>query len=495
MKRSLVTRLVLLVLCVTFVQRMQAQDAQLFAERDIMGTARYVGMAGAMSSVGADPSAVLDNPAGLGLYRRIEVSLTMQQELNYSQAYGNRRQLASQFALPQASLVFAFENRKAYSPLKFCNFMFSFNRTKSYNHTMAGNMLNQHSIANLMLDQTVERDGRILDERTMSEFGYNSPAVGWLSRLGYMTYMIDPVYDADSVQIGWSTPYTRTLPRTALKVDESGYMDEYTLNWAGNFNHHWHLGVGLTIHSLYYSKRTVYEEELSSLYAQDLAQISSYVRQTGVGVSGTIGVIYQPWRFWRIGFALQTPRVMKVSTTSSADMALTDTSLDYRKKESTLQFIGSDRMNQPLRTSLGMTFLCKDKGLVSLQYDYRHSRNIRDVHTLKLGLEVVPVRNLFLNAGYACEASWGSSDVLYTLAQNDVRTDAEFSTRGIRHIAGIGIGYRGNHVVAHLAYQYANREYHTHPFVTSTPQTTPAYYLMRDNLHRIVFTFAWHTRN
>ena len=45
-----------------------AQDLECFSERDIMGTARYVGMAGAMNAVGGDPSAVLDNPAGLGLY-------------------------------------------------------------------------------------------------------------------------------------------------------------------------------------------------------------------------------------------------------------------------------------------------------------------------------------------------------------------------------------------------------------------------------------------
>ena len=47
-----------------------------------MGTARYVGMAGAMSAVGGDPSAVMDNVAGLGLYRRSEVMITFDETLD-----------------------------------------------------------------------------------------------------------------------------------------------------------------------------------------------------------------------------------------------------------------------------------------------------------------------------------------------------------------------------------------------------------------------------
>ena len=49
---------------------LQAQDFSRMSERSIMGTARYVGMSGAMTAIGGDPSACLDNPAGLGLYRR-----------------------------------------------------------------------------------------------------------------------------------------------------------------------------------------------------------------------------------------------------------------------------------------------------------------------------------------------------------------------------------------------------------------------------------------
>ena len=44
-------------------------DASRMANTDVMGTARYMSMAGSMGALGGDPSAVLDNPAALGIYR------------------------------------------------------------------------------------------------------------------------------------------------------------------------------------------------------------------------------------------------------------------------------------------------------------------------------------------------------------------------------------------------------------------------------------------
>ena len=44
------------------------------ATEDLNGTARYVGMGGAMDALGADISTMGSNPAGIGLFRRGQVS-------------------------------------------------------------------------------------------------------------------------------------------------------------------------------------------------------------------------------------------------------------------------------------------------------------------------------------------------------------------------------------------------------------------------------------
>ncbi|MDD7605937.1 MAG: hemin receptor, partial [Prevotellaceae bacterium] len=51
------------------------QDTKLI-DNDLNGTARYVGMGGAMEALGADISTISTNPAGLGLMRKGQVSLT-----------------------------------------------------------------------------------------------------------------------------------------------------------------------------------------------------------------------------------------------------------------------------------------------------------------------------------------------------------------------------------------------------------------------------------
>jgi hypothetical protein len=47
------------------------------AQEDLNGTARYVGMGGAMEALGADISTISSNPAGIGMFRHSNVSLSM----------------------------------------------------------------------------------------------------------------------------------------------------------------------------------------------------------------------------------------------------------------------------------------------------------------------------------------------------------------------------------------------------------------------------------
>lgn len=55
-----------------FVSGINAQsiyDATKIASKDLNGTARFVGMGGAMSALGGDISTMGTNPAGIGIYR------------------------------------------------------------------------------------------------------------------------------------------------------------------------------------------------------------------------------------------------------------------------------------------------------------------------------------------------------------------------------------------------------------------------------------------
>ena len=51
------------------------ENAKIINE-DLNGTARYVGMGGAMEALGADISTIGSNPAGIGLFRKSSVSMS-----------------------------------------------------------------------------------------------------------------------------------------------------------------------------------------------------------------------------------------------------------------------------------------------------------------------------------------------------------------------------------------------------------------------------------
>ena len=63
---------------------------------DLNGTARYVGMGGAMEALGADISTIGTNPAGIGLFRKSSASLSLgmvSQQDAQSFGGGHQRQL------------------------------------------------------------------------------------------------------------------------------------------------------------------------------------------------------------------------------------------------------------------------------------------------------------------------------------------------------------------------------------------------------------------
>lgn len=483
------------------------QTDALFAERDITGTARYTAMAGAMASVGADPSAVIDNPAGLGLYRRMEVSLTMRgliyqdrqlASLAYPQPKNIKKDKISSFQIPQASIVFSLENNSP-NGLRFCNFMISFNRLHSFNRSNTSVGQNQPSLEALMIDQ-LNRNG--LDELAVSASDFNHPESGWLSELGYQTYRINPDYlvqvqpngDTLSTFRGWQATHGY-LPETALTIDETGYIDEFSAHWAGNIDHRWYIGLGLNIRSLYYTKHRIYAEWYDNTsYAG--TELHSYLRQSGVGFSGSVGVIYQPLQWLRTGISFTTPVCQRITTHTDATMDVYDEQSVAQWHYTTRQYAGREILTSPLRTCIGTTFLFGTRGLISLQYDYQHWKGVNDIHTLKIGGEVVSVKRLFIQAGYACESQFKSlsAQPVYRMAYNDVRTDADYRRIRAAHYASVGIGYRGKWFIAEIAYQCRYQKYQLSPFAVSDDFASyqPDYFEHEQIGHRIVLTLGWH---
>ena len=62
--------------CASAVSAQNQYGALNFLGNDINGTARFVGMGGAMSALGADLSTISTNPAGIALFRGNDFAAT-----------------------------------------------------------------------------------------------------------------------------------------------------------------------------------------------------------------------------------------------------------------------------------------------------------------------------------------------------------------------------------------------------------------------------------
>ena len=463
---------------------LRAQDVQRFSERQIIGTARYVAMGGAMTAIGGDPSAALDNPAGLGLYRRSEITLTIDetidrtiQPLNNSTQPLHNRYTRSRFAAPQVSAIWSWGNPMKQRGLIYNNLMFSINRLANYNRDVVVNGQNTGMVETMcLLSQG-------LAEEDFDENAWNNDAIGWLSILGYNGYLINPVVDslADDPMKKYQWIPAVGFTEGTLSISESGNYDQYSLSWAGNISNQWYVGVALNIPTLSYTKHV----SLTETDRVNSAELKSMYHLSGVGVSGTIGLIYRPIQALRIGASFQTPTVMGMTVQTDGRLTSVISSNTYDAYPSET-YLYTTEMISPLRTSVSVAGQLGNIGLLALQYDYAHSAEMEDVHTLRVGAEAQVTRGLFLNAGYVYESSFIKEDPIWMLGYNEVRTDMDYRYTQSTQYASVGLGYRSDRVVAQVAYQYRWQTLHQY---ASEMQLLPID--VHAQTHRIVATLAW----
>ena len=446
-----------------------SQDVQRFAERQIIGTARYVGMGGAMTAIGGDPSAVQDNPAGLGLYRRGEIMLTVDGTIDQTCQNDSRDVYQrARFALPQVSAVWAWGNPSKQRGMIYNNFMFSIQRLANYNRDVL-----VEGVGMGMVETICEKTNGLAEE-FLIDMPWNDEEVGWLSILGYEGYLIDPVVDNQWIPaVDFSSG--------TLSVSETGSADQYTLSWAGNISNQWYVGLSLNIPTITYTKRT----SLLETSRNNSAELKSMYYASGVGVSGAVGLIYRPIQSLRIGASLQTPTVMQLSLQTEGDMYSTIAGQKYDVLTPSSGSINTE-IYAPLRTSFSLAGQMGNNALIAVQYDYAHSADMEDVHTLRIGTEAQAYRGLFINAGYVYESSFMNKELAVGLDYNSIRTDMDYRYTAYSQYASMGVGYRSNVLVAQVAYQYLWQTLHQY---ATEMQPTPID--VQTRTHRIVATLAW----
>lgn len=412
-----------------------AQDYARMSERTITGTARYVGMSGAMSAIGGDPSAAHDNIAGLGLYRRSEAMISM--DITHAKPL-------TRVSLSQASFVLSLPVFNTDSKVKFHNLMISYRRLHAYNR----------------------------------EYYISSGAA---PSLGAMLANTDVEWDIPFCADPYNSGYD-------LRLRESGGIYEFDFAWAANISDQWYVGAALNLQSYTLSAEADYREIFSSKIGVNGVNYynlnASSLLYNGFGASLSAGLIYRPTGWLRLGTGLQTPSVGHLTTstagtlTAQTDSVRSSYAPDTRSRDT--------HFHQPLHSSSSVAFQIGAYGMIALQYDLHYQPNEALQHSLRAGVEVIPVLGLYINAGYAYESPFKHIDSTVPMDQTFTRQDTYFMYPNHTHYASFAIGYRGSHVMIQAAYQYSrnSRDLYAHE------QMAPA--TINQDIHRVVVTLGWH---
>lgn len=311
--KVIVTACTLLAMATASAQN--AYDAEKLLGNDLNGTARFVGMGGAMGALGGDISVMSSNPAGIGIFRSNDVSVSFgfnntSTKSNFSGVSMNEDKTRASFD----QIGFVYSNKIGNNTsLRFVNFGFNYHKSKNFNRlfSMGGALDNMSQ--SFQLAQEMERYGLtesefndILDAKNpYTKYWNQLPVLGVMGvRTGVVDWFNDPEKNIHAPW-GWNGFNNNFFSK------ETGGISQYDFNVSFNIEDRVYLGATLGVYDVNYDRYTSYTENLNDDKGADNGgyTLDNYYRLEGTGLDLKLGVIVRPIESspFRLGFAVHTP--------------------------------------------------------------------------------------------------------------------------------------------------------------------------------------------
>ncbi len=467
-------------------------------DNDLNGTARYVGMGGAMEALGADISVINSNPAGIGLFRRSSGSVSfglVSQDGASSFKYGNK----TNASFDQAGFVYSMRDGRR----TFINFGFNYHKSKNFDYILnAASGLNgasQHKISYM--------------KALANENNLDKTSSGWRGKFSY-TSQLDNLYYNTLMMTSSDGFFYNDASRYEFGRAETGYIGEYDFNTSVNVNDRVYLGITIGIHDVHYTGHSLYSEALVNLNNQTAGDITvnDERRITGTGYNASFGIIFRPVDAspFRIGLSVTTPTWYDLKT-SNYTYLINNTKADGGGK------LQGDYPNYTTGESYEFKLFTPWKFGVSLghtvgnylalgaSYEYadysrldtrvndgydvdywgdvyehsssdepmnRHTREtLKAVSTLKIGAEAKVMPNLAVRAGYNYVSPMfkkeGYKDGNIDSYGSNYSSATDYTNWEATNRYTVGVGYTLGKMSFDLAYQYAQTNGKFHPFADS----------------------------
>ncbi|MEI6433727.1 MAG: hypothetical protein WCP32_02705 [Bacteroidota bacterium] len=345
-----------------------AEDALRYSRIYYSGTARFNGLSGAFGAVGADFSTLATNPAGLGLYRGSEMTLTISPTIGHSSTTYNGSTATDNrvnFGLGNFGVVFNINtaNQGNFGILKSINVGFGFNRQNDFNNLVVIHGLNNDnslmkSYANIL------NDNQTPPEYVNDDYPFD---IGLAFGDGYNLVFIDSA----SGRYSCDAKYGGVVQNKSIST--YGSINELDFAISANLADKLYLGFTIGVPSINYYENSVYTETDAKdtiRYFNSLKyDYSLHTRGTGVNVK--FGMIYKPVDWFRLGASIHSPTwYPSMNDQWASVMQSSFTNSSWNQTNYSPEGYYDYRLTTPFRAMGSIAFIIGQYGLISADYEY-----------------------------------------------------------------------------------------------------------------------------
>mgnify|MGYP004649958943 FL=1 len=502
----------------------ETYDNAPLAQKDLNGTARYVGMGGAMEALGADISTMGTNPAGIGMFRRsvINGSFGFSSQSDAEDFNGADK---TKMSFDQAGFVYSMRSGRS----SFVNFGFTYNKSRNFNQilTAAGrlNGASQNKLSGMKNYNGVyalrSKNGTLSSpDATCSQLDYLYSNVilgdGNSILADKNGNMIGDNTDGFLIRKDGTSPTFYNATDYSFGRESSGYIGEYNFNISGNSNDRFYWGLTFGLYDVHYDATTQYTENLVD-ESKSIGSVTLNDRRkiTGSGFDVKAGIIFRPVEEspFRVGLYVHTPTwydlTSKNYTRLDNNLSQAYGAHDYGDINEAYDF----KFYTPWRLgasightvgnylALGATYEYADYTTSDIRindggtidywgnyYDESHSdeamkqnikQSLKGVHTLKLGVEFKPERNWAVRLGYNYVSPMynkeGYKDGTINSYGTYYSSTTDYTNWKATNRITAGVGYNCGNWTIDLAYQYSQTDGDFYPFMSYIDNEKQAY--------------------
>lgn len=452
-----------------------------FFENDLVGTARFIGMGGSMSALGADLSTMSTNPAGIAMFRSNDFSFTGALDVNTNKSVyeGSKSStVRSNAYIGNTSFVIASERED--SDLQFLNFGFGYrhknNLSGAFDMYGASNGYSQQYVFENLYNS------KQFDYLNIKSSMYDTFSYSWLPLLAADAGLYDET--GENFLTYPDTMLVWAPNELAFYEETRGGVHAIDFNLSANIKDRVYLGATIGISVVDYNRYTEYRE----IYGRDIYVLENNLFLDGTGFDIKLGAIIRPFKYspFKVGLALHTPTWYSLNQSSSASI-LGPSGIRYSTTDKEL-FDGVLSTNSSFRTpwrvnaSMGYTFGTYLALNAEYEYvDYTKGKfvgngklvkaqneeivyNMQAQHNVRVGAEV-NISGFAVRAGYNYSTApflQGAYKELYNAAVTETSTD--YMNRFGKNVATFGFGYRGSLCYWDFAYKLDIQKAEFYPF-------------------------------